>query len=86
MRKEVITIANTGKRRVCRCIKTMNIVIGKEQRDLFTKGQVYDCVIRDSGQLQVNYKIYGKDFDLSCTKEEFEENFVLINKKTGVRK
>ena len=68
MRKEVITIANTGKRRVCRCIKTMNIVIGKEQRDLFTKGQV------------------GKEFDLSCTKEEFEENFVLINKKTGVRK
>ena len=66
MRKEVITIANTGKRRVCRCIKTMNIVIG--------------------GQLQVNYKIYGKEFDLSCTKEEFEENFVLINKKTGVRK
>lgn len=86
MRKEVITIANTGKRRVCRCIKTMSIVIGKEQRDLFTKGQVYDCVIRDSGQLQVNYKIYGKEFDLSCTKEEFEENFVLINKKTGVRK
>ena len=51
------------------------------------RGQMfYYCVIRDSGQLQVNYKIYGKEFDLSCTKEEFEENFVLINKKTGVRK
>ena len=84
--KGVITIANIGKRCLCRCIKTMNIVIGKQQRDLFTKGEVYDCVIRDSGHLQINYKIYGKEFDLSCTKEEFEESFVLINKKTGVRK
>ncbi len=65
----------------------MKIVIGRQERDLFTKGEVYDCVIRDSGRLQVNYKIYGKEFDLSCTKEEFEENFVLINnKKTGVKK
>ncbi len=82
----VVAIANVGKRRVCRCKKTMNIVIGKQQRDLFTKGEIYDCVIRDSGHLQINYKIYGKEFDLSCTKEEFEESFVLINKKTGVRK
>lgn len=82
----MIIIANVGKRRRCRCIKTMNIVIGKAQRDLFTKGQLYDCVIRDSGQQLVNYKIYGNEFDLSCTKEEFEDSFVLINKKTGVRK
>lgn len=63
----------------------MNIVIGKEHRDLFTKGQLYDCVIRDSGHLQINYKIYGDEFDLSCTKEEFEDNFLLIEKK-GLKK
>ena len=55
------TIANIGKRRKCRCIKTMNIVIG--------------------GQLQIYYKIYGDEFDLSCTKDEFDENFILIDKK-----
>ena len=81
----MIAIANIGTRRVCRCIKTMNIVIGKEQRDLFTKGHIYDCVIRDSGQLQINYKIYGEEFDLSCTKEEFEENFVLMKRK-GIKR
>ena len=75
------TIANIGKRRKCRSIKTMNIVIGKQQRDLFTKGHIYDCVIRDSGQLQIYYKIYGDEFDLSCTKDEFDENFILIDKK-----
>lgn len=77
----MVAIANTGKRRSCRCVKTMNIVIGKKQRDLFTKGHIYDCMIRDSGHLLVNYKIYGDEFDLSCTKEEFEDNFVLIKKK-----
>ena len=81
----MITIANIGKRRVCRCIKTMNIVIGKEKRDLLTKGHIYDCVIRDSGQLQINYKIYGEEFDLSSTKEEFEENFVLMKRK-GIKR
>lgn len=65
----------------------MDIIIGKEKRELFTKGQVYDCVIRDSGNLQVNYKIYGPEFDLSCTDIEFKHNFVLIkNKKTGIKK
>lgn len=59
----------------------MNIVIGKQQRDLFTKGHIYDCVIRDSGQLQIYYKIYGDEFDLSCTKDEFDENFVLSDKR-----
>lgn len=59
----------------------MDILIGKEQRDLFTKGVVYSCVIRDSGTMLVNYKIYGDEFDLSCTKEEFEEYFVLLKKR-----
>ena len=75
------TIANIGKRRKCRCIKTMNIVIGKQQTDLFTKGHIYDCVIRVSGQLQIYYKIYGDEFDVSCTKDEFDEYFILIDKK-----
>lgn len=77
----MVAIANVGRRCVCRCTKTMNIVIGKEHRDLFTKGKSYNCVIRDSGQLQINYKIYGNEFDLSCTKEEFEESFRLVKKK-----
>lgn len=77
----MVTIANIGKRRNCYCIKTMDIVIGKEKRDLFTKGRNYDCVIKDSDQLQVYYKIYGDEFDLSCTKEEFEEYFVLADKR-----
>ncbi len=65
----------------------MDIIIGKEKRELFSKGKVYDCVIRDNGHLQVNYKIYGEEFDLSCTDIEFKENFILIkNKKTGINK
>ena len=83
----MIIIANVGKRCLCRCIKTMDIIIGKEKRELFSKGKVYDCVIRDNGHLQVNYKIYGEEFDLSCTDIEFKENFILIkNKKTGINK
>lgn len=82
----MIIIANTGKRRVCRCIESMNIVIGKENRELFAKGKTYDCVIRDNDQLQVYYKIYGDEFDLSCTESEFLEHFILINKKTGVKR
>lgn len=76
-------IAHVGKRCFCRCIKTMDIIIGREKRELFSKGKIYDCVIRDNEHLQVNYKIYGEEFDLSCTDIEFKENFVLIkNKKT----
>lgn len=82
----MVIIANTGKRRLCRCIETMNIFVGKEQRDLFTRGEVYNCVIHDDNDLNINYKIYGPEFDLSCTESEFEENFVIINKKTGVKK
>lgn len=82
-----MTIANAGKRCLCRCIKTMDIIIGKERRVLFQKGDIYDCSIRDSENLQVNYKIYGPEFDLSCTDIEFKQNFVLIkNKKTGVKR
>lgn len=65
----------------------MDIIIGKEKRVLFKKGEVYDCSIRDNGNLQINYKIYGQEFDLSCTDVEFKQNFVLIkNKKTVVKR
>lgn len=70
---------------MCRCVETMHILIGKQQKELFTKGKLYDCVIRDSGQLQIFYKIYGDEFDLSCTESEFLQNFILINKKPGTR-
>ena len=40
----------------------MDIIIGKERRELFSKGKIYDCVIRDNEHLQVNYKIYGDEY------------------------
>lgn len=64
----------------------MEIYIGKERRDLFIKGKTYDCLIRDANGLQVFYKIYGEEFDLSCTETEFLEHFVIANKKTGVKR
>ncbi len=80
-------IANTGRREICRCIKTMYIYVGKEQQVLFSRLKTYNCTIRDNGMLQLFYKIYGDEFDLSCTEGEFNEHFVLVkNKKTGVIK
>lgn len=71
---------------MCRCVETMDIVVGKEKRDLFTKGKVYHCVIHDDEKTQINYKIYGDEYDLSCTENEFNSNFVIIkNKKTGIK-
>lgn len=84
--REVRAIANTGRRLFCRCTESLPIVIGKEEQELFSKGQVYHCVVRDSDQLQSYYKIYGEEFDLSCTEEEFQQHFIIINKKTGVKK
>lgn len=71
---------------MCRCIQSMNIFLGKEKKELYSRGQVYHCVIKDTDQLQVFYKIYGDEFDLSCTDSEFKQHFVIINKKTGVKK
>ncbi len=78
-------IANAGKRRMCRCIKTMHIYIGKEEQILFLRTKSYQCMIRDDNQHQIVYKIYGDEFDLSCTESEFNDHFVVIkNKKTCV--
>jgi len=64
----------------------MYIYLGKEEKELYSRGQVYQCVIKDADQLQVFYKIYGEEFDLSCTETEFNQHFVIINKKTGVKR
>lgn len=77
----MFTIANTGKRRKCRCIKSLDIIVRNETIELFSEGTVYDCVIRDSGPLQVSYKIYGNEFDLSCTEDEFKQSFVVLEHK-----
>jgi hypothetical protein len=71
---------------MCRCIQSMYIYLGKEEKELYSRGQVYQCVIKDADQLQVFYKIYGEEFDLSCTETEFKQHFVIINKKTGVKR
>ena len=62
----------------------MEIVIAGLHRNLFVKGQVYRCIIRDRGDLPIHYKIYGEEFDLSCTEIEFTQHFVIINKRTGI--
>lgn len=72
---------------MCRCILSMDIYIGKEKKELFTRGNAYHCVIKDTNQLQVFYKIYGDEFDLSCTETEFKQHFnIIVNKKTGVKR
>lgn len=80
----MIIIANAGKRCLCRCIASMEIIIGKEKNTLFEQGAVYDCVIKDQDNEIVHYKVYGDEFSLSCTDKEFKQNFVLIqHKKTS---
>ena len=83
-KNEVIIIANSGKRCLCRCIKSMNIIIGKEENTLFEKGAIYDCVIKGEINEQLYYKVYGDEFTLSCTEKEFHQNFLIIkHKKTN---
>ena len=71
---------------MCRCIESMDIVIGGDSHDLFTKGNVYHCVIQDTNQLQIFYKIYGDEFDLSCTDTEFRQHFVIVSKERRIMK
>ena len=80
----MIIIANTGKRCLCRCIVSMEVIIGKEKNTLFEQGAVYDCVMKDRGNEILHYKVYGDEFSLSCTDKEFKQNFGLIqHKKTS---
>lgn len=80
----MIIIANTGKRCLCRCIKSMDIIIGKEKDILFEEGAIYDCVIKGKENESLYYKVYGDEFTLSCTEKEFNHNFLIIkHKKTN---
>ena len=73
-------MANTGRRLKCICIKTMSSIIGKKEINLFTVGQVYACTVRDDQVSLISYKIYGDEFDLSCTEQEFNQYFKFIQK------
>lgn len=72
-------MANEGKRGYCRCIADMTMIIGKEEEIIFAFKKVYPCMVR-TNDTEVNYyKIYGKEFALSCSESEFKEYFRLIH-------
>ena len=76
-------MANEGKRCYCRCIKEMTMIIGKEEEILFAFKEVYPCMIRTSDTEVNDYKIYGKEFALSCSESEFKEHFKLIKHQSN---
>lgn len=71
-------MANEGKRGYCRCIKEMTMIIGKTEGVIFAFEEVYPYMIRTSDTQMSYYKIYGKEFALSCNEDEFTEHFCLI--------
>ena len=79
-------MANEGKRCYCRCIKEMTMIIGKEEEILFAFKEVYPCMIRTSDTEVHDYKIYGKEFALSCSESEFKEHFKLIKHQPNHKK
>lgn len=70
-------IANEGRRVKCICIKTMRLTIANDEVCLFERGKLYNCTIRDDHSSNISYKIYGLEFDLSCTQYEFDMYFKL---------
>lgn len=72
-------MARVGKRCFCRCIEPMTMIIGKQEEVLFAFKEVYPCTIRTSDTELKYYKIYGKEFALSCNEDEFQEHFRLIH-------
>lgn len=72
-------MANEGKRCYCRCIEAMTMIIGKEEITLFAYKTVYPCMIRTSDKEANYYKIYGEEYALSCSEDEFKEHFKLVN-------
>lgn len=73
-------MANTGRRLKCICTKTMTAMIGKQEIALFTRGKQYACTVKDDQVSLISYKIYGDEFDLSCTEKEFNQYFEFIKK------
>ncbi len=76
-------MANEGKRCYCRCIEDMSMIIGKNEVTVFAFKKVYPCMIRTSDTEANYYKIYGEEFALSCSEEEFREYFRLIHNKNN---
>ena len=60
--------------------------IGKEEEILFAFKEVYPCMIRTSDTEVNDYKIYGKEFALSCSESEFKEHFKLIKHQPNHKK
>lgn len=71
-------MANEGKRGYCRCIQNMTMIIAKEETIIFTKTKIYPYMMRISDKEVCFYKIYGEEFALSCSENEFKDYFRLI--------
>ena len=74
-------IAHEGDRKKCLCIQSMDLVIGKKKQIIFKRGSFYHCVIKGDKKTIRSFKIYGEEFDLSCSELEFLEYFKLVRKK-----
>ncbi|MFQ9923176.1 MAG: hypothetical protein ACLRVU_06660 [Beduini sp.] len=70
-------MANEGRRCECICKRDLTLNIGKEEQRLFECGKIYPCTIRKHFLHKDQYKIYGKEYALSCSKEKFDEYFQL---------
>lgn len=68
-------IANEGRRVKCVCVQNMTLIIAHKELVIFKRGNIYNCTIRDDHVSNISYKIYGDEFDLSCTQHEFDEYF-----------
>lgn len=79
-------MANDGKRCYCRCIEEMTMIIGKQEEILFAFKEVYPCMVRTSDTEANYYKIYGEEFALSCSEQEFKEHFKLIHHNDTAKK
>ena len=71
-------MAYEGARKTCVCIKSLDLVVGKKKQVIFKKGKKYSCVIRGDDKSIKSFKIYGDEFDLSCSESEFSKHFNLI--------
>lgn len=53
----------------------MTLTIANKEEIIFERGKIYSCTIRDDHISNISYKIYGEEFDLSCTQYEFDMYF-----------
>lgn len=71
-------LAHEGTRKLCLCIESMDLVVGKKKQVIFQKGEKYPCVIRGDANSVITYKVYGTEFDLSCSETEFKRHFNIL--------